>query len=201
MIVKKEREKIIKYINEAVDSGARKKEACKITGLTPRTIERWEKDPDGNKRPDFKRISPQALSEKEKDKIIDVCTQNEYKDMNPNEIVPLLAEKGEYHGSESSFYRVLRAIGLLKHIYLNLTIYRHSVAAIKAIDDNILNRLSNPERAGLEFILKQEETTQSTYAKHMEIGSRTAQRHLTHFVDLGLLQRIGKGPATKYIKS
>lgn len=115
MTAKEEREKIIKYINEAVDSGARKKEACKITGLTPRTIERWEKDPDGDKRPDFNKISPQALSEEEKDKIIEVCTQNEYKDMSPNTIVPLLAEKGEYHGSESSFYRVLKAIGLLKH--------------------------------------------------------------------------------------
>ena len=86
-------------------------------------------------------------------------------------------------------------------VYLNLTIYRHSIAAVEAIDNNILKKLIKPERTGLEFILKQKETTQSTYAKHMEIGARTAQRHLAHFVDLGLLKRIGKGKATKYIKS
>ena len=115
MTAKKDRKKIINHINDAVNSGASKKKACKITGFTLRTIQRWENNPEGDKRPDFKRKSPQALNEEEKDKIIEVCTQDEYKDMSPNTIVPVLAEKGEYYGSESSFYRVLRATGLLKH--------------------------------------------------------------------------------------
>jgi len=29
-------------------------------------------------------------------------------------------------------------------------------------------------------------------------AARTAQRHLTHFVKLGLLRRVGRGPATEY---
>lgn len=115
MTAKKEREEITGYINDAVNNGARKNEACKITGFSLKTIQRWKNNPGGDKRPDFKRISPQALSEEEKDKIVEICTQNEYKDMNPNEIVPVLAEKCEYYGSESSFYRVLKEKKLLKH--------------------------------------------------------------------------------------
>jgi len=115
MTTNEEREKIIKCINEAVDNGARKEQACKMIGLTSRTIQRWENSPDGDRRPDFKRVSTQALSEEEKNKIIEVCNSYEYKDMNPNEIVPILAEEGIYYASESTFYRVLRDKSLLKH--------------------------------------------------------------------------------------
>lgn len=115
MTAMEDRKKIIKHVNEAVTDGARKKETCKIIGLPIRTIQRWENNPDGDKRPEFERISPQALSDDEQEKIIEVCNSNEYKDMSPNEIVPLLAEKSEYYGSESSFYRVLREKDLLKH--------------------------------------------------------------------------------------
>lgn len=34
--------------------------------------------------------------------------------------------------------------------------------------------------------------------RDMGVASRTAQRHLSHFVDFGLLRRIGSGPATEY---
>jgi hypothetical protein len=34
--------------------------------------------------------------------------------------------------------------------------------------------------------------------RDMEVGSRSVQRHLIHFVELGLLRRIGSGPATEY---
>ena len=115
MTVKKARDEIIKHINEAVTGGAREKEACKIIGLTMRSIQRWKKNPDGDKRPDFKRISSRALTDEEKEKVIKICNKNEYKDLSPNQIVPILAGKGEYYASESTFYRILRAIGLLKH--------------------------------------------------------------------------------------
>ncbi len=34
--------------------------------------------------------------------------------------------------------------------------------------------------------------------RDMGIAFRMAQRHLIHFVELGLLRRIGSGPATEY---
>jgi transposase InsO family protein len=115
MTVKQERKTLIGYINETVNSGARKKEACKIIGLTLRTVQRWYKNPVGDRRSDFKRISSRALSVEEKNKVIEICNSNVYKDLSPNEIVPILAENGEYYASESTFYRILRAIGLLNH--------------------------------------------------------------------------------------
>jgi transposase InsO family protein len=115
MTVKEERDNITACVSEAVEQGARKEQACKIIGLTARTIQRWQKNHCGDQRPDFKRMSSKALTDEEKDKIVEVCNSNEYKDMTPNEIVPVLAEKGEYYASESTFYRILRERGLLTH--------------------------------------------------------------------------------------
>ncbi len=35
--------------------------------------------------------------------------------------------------------------------------------------------------------------------RDMGVTSRSAHRHLTHFVRLGILRRIGSGPATEYL--
>ncbi|NOZ53126.1 MAG: hypothetical protein GXP08_08295 [Gammaproteobacteria bacterium] len=35
--------------------------------------------------------------------------------MTPNQIVPVLAERGQYIGSERTFYRVMKAAGQLAH--------------------------------------------------------------------------------------
>lgn len=115
MTLNPERNDIISYMKDGTSKGARKEQICKIIGINIRTIQRWEKNQGGDRRPDSKHKSPIALSEKEKDSIIKICTSDEYKDMNPNVIVPLLAEKGIYIASESSFYRVLRERGLLNH--------------------------------------------------------------------------------------
>jgi ATP-dependent DNA helicase RecG len=82
--------------------------------------------------------------------------------------------------------------------YLDLTIYRSAESATKSLAEAILTELSESERNGWKFIMKSGLTTQSVYAHEMGVTSRTAQRHLTHFVDLGLLQRIGSGPTTTY---
>lgn len=115
MTILSERKKFMDCIEEGITNGARKEQVCKLLGLSIRTLQRWEKNPKGDKRPLAEHKSPIALSEAEKDRIIEICTSHEYKDMNPNEIVPILAEKGEYYASESSFYRVLREKGLLHH--------------------------------------------------------------------------------------
>jgi len=115
MTLKEERNNITACVNKAIEHGARKDQACKIIGLNVRTIQRWQKNPEGDQRPEFKRVSSKALTDEEKNKIVEICNSNEYKEMTPNEIVPILAEKGEYYASESTFYRVLREKGLLAH--------------------------------------------------------------------------------------
>jgi ATP-dependent DNA helicase RecG len=82
--------------------------------------------------------------------------------------------------------------------YLDLTVYRAAESATKSLDESILSELSSTERNGWTFLVSRGTTTQSEYSRKMEVTARTAQRHLGHFVDLGLLRRIGSGPATEY---
>jgi putative transposase len=55
------------------------------------------------------------MTELEYARIISVCNEPEYAALPPSQIVPLLADRGEYVASESTFYRVLKAKNMLKH--------------------------------------------------------------------------------------
>jgi transposase InsO family protein len=55
------------------------------------------------------------LTDEERAQIITVTTGEEFCNMSPHQIVPHLADRGEYIGSESSFYRVLAEQKLLSH--------------------------------------------------------------------------------------
>jgi len=83
--------------------------------------------------------------------------------------------------------------------YLVLTIYRTAESAMKGLGSN-LQELTLEEQEGWKFVAGRTGTTQSEYAQHLGVTARTAQRHLSHFVKLGLLLRVGRGPATKYLK-
>lgn len=109
------RKEILKSVNEAVDSGARKSEACKIINLPIRTLQRWEKLKQGDLRQITKNIPPNKLSDKEREKISDVCCSDTYKDFTPHVIVPILAENGIFLCSESTMYRYLREKKMLAH--------------------------------------------------------------------------------------
>lgn len=115
MIKLNERMKIVENIDIAVASGARLKKACQIIDLSARTIQRWRNNGTGDQRSIIKKSLPKALTEEEKKKILEICNSKEYCDLTPNEIVPILAEKGQYIASESMFYRVLKENKLLKH--------------------------------------------------------------------------------------
>ena len=47
--------------------------------------------------------------------MIEVVTSREYRDLAPLQIVPALADRGEYIASESSFYRILKEEEMLAH--------------------------------------------------------------------------------------
>lgn len=111
MINSSDRLKVIEIIEEAREDGARLKPACKIINISIRTYERWLKEGSEtkDKRSFAKRKTPaNKLTSEEKEKIIKACNQPEYTDLTPGQIVPKLADKGEYIASESSFYRVLK---------------------------------------------------------------------------------------------
>lgn len=107
---------ILGLVDEAVESGARLAKACQVLGITERTIARWRAEGGGQDRRAEGGPSPaHKLTEEEQDAIVSYATSAEYRDLSPRQIVPLLADKGVYVASESSFYRVLHERGLMAH--------------------------------------------------------------------------------------
>lgn len=81
------------------------------------TLERWRGAP--TLREDGRRTRVQVarnqLSEAERAQVLTVANSPAFADLPTSQIVPILAERGEYIAAESTFYRVLRAAGQLRH--------------------------------------------------------------------------------------
>jgi putative transposase len=106
----------ITLIDEAVASGARIETACDVVGISARTLERWRKDAScTDRRAGPRHAPPHQLTAAEKSKILAVANSLEFRDKSPKQIVPALADRGEYVASEASFYRVLRENDQLAH--------------------------------------------------------------------------------------
>lgn len=101
---------ILGLIDEAIQGGARQSEACQVLGLDRRTVQRWRSlgiGDDGRAGP---RTRPKSsLSADERRRVIEIATSPEFRDSSPKQIVPTLADRGEYVASESTIYRLLRA--------------------------------------------------------------------------------------------
>jgi len=112
-----QRSEIMKLYQEAKTSGARQYAICQIIGLNPKTIQRWNKPDklqcDGRKTREF--IPQNKITEDERQKVIDTCDSSEFCEMTPNQIVPILAERGIYIASERTFYRILKEENQLTH--------------------------------------------------------------------------------------
>ena len=112
-----ERQRVVALIQEARQSGARQRQACEVLELSVRTYQRWLKaGVVGDGRQTAKRPAPaNKLSDAERQRKLDVCNTAAYSHLPAYQIVPRLADQGLYLGSESSFYRVLKAANQLKH--------------------------------------------------------------------------------------
>ena len=113
-----ERQKLVLWINQAVGAGAPKFKACQVIGISIRTLQRWVNGEHviADQRPLAKRPEPSnKLSASEIDMIKQVCLSPEFADIPPSRIVPMLADRGQYIASESSFYRILKAGNLLSN--------------------------------------------------------------------------------------
>lgn len=107
---------MIQLITEAQNSGARRKHACELLGLTVRTVQRWmAEDERVDKRTCATKMPPNQLTELERQHIINIVNSAEYGDLPPTQIVPKLLDKGVWIASESSFYRVMKSHKLLTH--------------------------------------------------------------------------------------
>jgi transposase len=81
-------------------------------GLT--TLQRWRRQFAGvgdgsDRRKGSRRLVSHRLSEEERQRILLTCNEPEFAALPPGQIVPILADRGLFIGSERSFYRVLHA--------------------------------------------------------------------------------------------
>ena len=110
------RKETCEMVAEAIKGGASQAKACAVVGLSARTMQRWQKDAnrvDGRTT----RIQQPAgkLSELECEQMLAIANSPEYGQLAPSQIVPRLADQGIYLASESSFYRLFRRLGLIRH--------------------------------------------------------------------------------------
>ncbi len=102
-------------ISEALSNGAGLKKTCYYAGISVKTYRRWKADPDKEDGRNGPLTVNNRLFDAESEQILQVCNSREFVDLPPCKIVPLLADKGIYIASESSFYRVLRSKGQIQH--------------------------------------------------------------------------------------
>lgn len=119
MICLEDRQVLARNILQAQRSGARLALACHEAGIDIRTLQRWQARGGlivGDRRPEAIRPKPaHALSDEERQRLLAVANEPRFADLPPARIVPMLADEGVYLASESTFSRVLRAVGQTSH--------------------------------------------------------------------------------------
>src|SRR6195952_2708234 len=117
MTALEERNTMIGWIGEATLAGARQAPACKVLGLSARTVQRWQSGEsvavDGRTSRQYEPLH--KLSADERAELLAVANSAEFGHLPPSQIVPRLADQQRYIASESTFYRVLKAEKQLAH--------------------------------------------------------------------------------------
>jgi transposase InsO family protein len=112
-----ERDKIMALVAAAIVAGARQARACNVISLSERTLQRWQADQAnaGDLRCSRVQDPKNKLTTLERQRILTVANSDEFGHLSPSQIVPRLADQGQFVGSESSFYRVLKDAKQLQH--------------------------------------------------------------------------------------
>jgi len=141
MISLPQRQQIVQWVDEASVAGARRHKACVLLGITARALQRWRRsDGLGNDGRATRTYEPRnKLSDAEREQVLAVANSSGFAHLPPSQIVPILAERGEYMASESTFYRVLRDARQLKHRQASRpTTVSHKPEALQATAPNQL---------------------------------------------------------------
>ncbi len=107
---------ILAIIEEMVARGARLSVACRELGMSVRTVQRWRAagvGEDGRAGP--KTRPANALTPGEQRQVLELLDSPQWCDLTPHQVVPLLADSGQYVASESTMYRLLRRAQQLNH--------------------------------------------------------------------------------------
>ena len=107
---------VMSLVDEAVSQGCRQAKACEVVGVTAKTYQRWSLKPVlGDLRCGPITAPANKFTDEERAKILAVSVEKDFANLSPHRIVPVLADRGEYVGSEASFYRILNEAKMLSH--------------------------------------------------------------------------------------
>jgi transposase InsO family protein len=107
---------VMALLNEALLMGARQDRACAAVCLSERTLQRWQRDAArGDQRTARLQAPKNKLSALERQHLVAIANSDEFGHLPPGQIVPRLADRGQYIASESTFNRVLKAEHQLRH--------------------------------------------------------------------------------------
>jgi len=104
------RRRVCCLVDEAIAKGARQSSACRLLGISGRTVQRWRKSElaqDG--RLEAHRRPTNRLSDQERGLVLELLRSPVFEGLSPRQIVPRLADQGVYVASESTMYRLLRS--------------------------------------------------------------------------------------------
>ncbi|ATB26943.1 IS3 family transposase [Melittangium boletus] len=104
------RRQVCRLVAQAMADGARLSSACRLLGISGRSVQRWrkhERAQDG--RLQARRRPANRLSDQERGLVLDLLHAPGFQGLSPRQIVPRLADQGVYLASESTMYRLLRS--------------------------------------------------------------------------------------------
>jgi len=138
MIPLPQRQQIVQWVEEASAAGARCHKACELLGIAPRTLQRWRQYGEllDDARSTRSYVPANKLSDQEREQIVAVANSVEFAHLPPSQIVPQLADRGEYLASESTFYRALREVGQLQHRQASRLATAHKPKPLEAVAPN-----------------------------------------------------------------
>ncbi len=105
-----DRRKALEILAAAVAAGARAREVAALLDVGLTTLQCWRRQFAGvgdglDRRKGCHLVVSHRLSEEERQRILLTCNEPEYAALPPGQIVPILADRGLYIGSERTFYR------------------------------------------------------------------------------------------------
>jgi putative transposase len=107
---------ILEAITTGLSQGARLETVCERVGVSARTVQRWRNPELAEDRRAGPRTTPKnRLSDAERKKVLELATSEEFRNLSPKQMVPMLADRGVYVASEATVYRLLRQNELLSH--------------------------------------------------------------------------------------
>jgi putative transposase len=130
---------ILGAIDRAQAAGARLRVACRVAGVSARTVERWRRNPgaDDRRRGPYRQPA-NALCDAERGQILTLLTSPRYAHLSPKQLVPRLADQGIYLASESTLYRLQRDFALRER--------RRSLTRVQVTRASTVHRAERPNQ-------------------------------------------------------